>query len=89
MEYGSVAFMGAADSHLQRLDRIQDSAVRCCGFEVESLQSRRELAAAALALNLLDFKAHVKLQPFVQRFAKPTSLTKKRTRESTSAGLQA
>ena len=88
MEYGSVAFMGAADSHLKRLDRIQDSAVRCCGFEVESLQSRRESAAAALALKLLDGKAHVKLQPFVPRFAKPTSLTKKRTRESTSAGLQ-
>ena len=56
--------------------------------EVESLQSRRGFAAAALALKLLDGKAHVELQPFTPRFAKPTSLTKKRTRESTSVGLQ-
>ena len=40
MEYGSVAFMGAADTHLQKLDRVQDSAARCCGFEIESLQSQ-------------------------------------------------
>ena len=37
--------MGAAVSHLQRLDRVQDSAARHCGFEVESLNSRRESVA--------------------------------------------
>jgi hypothetical protein len=41
MEYGSVAFMGAATTHLQKLDRVQDSAVKCCDFEIESFQSRR------------------------------------------------
>ena len=80
MEYGSVAFMGAAVYHLQRLDRVQDSAARCCGFEVESLGSRRESAAAALALKLLDGKAHMKLRPFAPNIAKPISHTKKRTR---------
>ena len=82
MECGSVAFMGAADSHLQKLDRVQDSAARCCGFEIESLQSRRE-AAAALALKLTDGVAHVKLQPFAPKFGKVMSLTKKRTRSAT------
>jgi hypothetical protein len=82
MEYGSVTFMGAAITHLEKLDRVQDSAVRCCGFEVESLQSRREAAAAALALKLLDGGAHVKLQPFAPKFAKKFSLTKKRTRDN-------
>ena len=88
MEYGSVSFMGAAVTYLEKLDRVQDSAVRCCGFEVESLQSRREAAAAALALKLLDGGAHVKLQPFALKFAKNISLTKKRTRDNSSVGLQ-
>ena len=87
-EYGSVSFMGAAITHLEKLDRVQDSAVRCCGFEVESLQSRREAAAAALALKLLDGGAHVKLQPFAPKFVKNVSLTKKRTRHNSSFGLQ-
>jgi len=88
MEYGSVAFMGTATTHLQKLDRVQDSAVKCCGFEIESLQSRREAAAAALALKLLDGSAHVKLQPFAPKFAKHFSLSRKRTRASTSVGTQ-
>ena len=45
MEFGSLAYMGAADSHLEKLDRIQESVSKSCGFEIESLQSRSEAAA--------------------------------------------
>ena len=53
IEYGSVLYMGAADTHLQKLDRIQASAERMCGFQLESLESRRDAAAMSLALKLL------------------------------------
>ena len=39
LEYGSVVYMGAAQSHLDKLDRVQDSAQRLGGFVVEPLQS--------------------------------------------------
>ena len=62
MEYGSVVYMGAADSHLEKLDRIQSSAERIGNFKVESLQSRREAATMSLVLKLLDGKGRGKLQ---------------------------
>ena len=40
MEYGSVLYMGAAESHLQKLDRIQSSAQALGDFSIESLESR-------------------------------------------------
>ena len=57
MEYGSIAWMGAADSHLSKLDRIQAAAERVGGFTVESLASRRSAAAVAFALKLMNGKA--------------------------------
>ena len=55
--------MGAAQSHLDKLDRMQKSAEKIGGFKVESLQSRREAAAAAvsLAFDLLDGSSHSSL----------------------------
>ena len=54
MEYGSVAWMGAAHSHLIELDRIQESAQRIGGFTMQSLQTRREAAALSFALKLIS-----------------------------------
>jgi hypothetical protein len=54
MEYGSVAWMGAAQSHLDKLDRVQRSAQKIGGFSAQPLGQRREAAAVAFALKLLD-----------------------------------
>ena len=42
MEYGSLEYMIAAPSNLQKLDRIQATAERLGGFKVESLESKRD-----------------------------------------------
>jgi hypothetical protein len=64
LEYGAVLFMGARDCHLGKLDALQRSAQKLGGFEVESLQSRREAAAISFALKLLDGDCRPDLQQF-------------------------
>ena len=56
LEYGSVQFMGAAGTHLEKLDAVQraQAAKKIGGFEVESLQSRREAAAISFTLKIMD-----------------------------------
>jgi hypothetical protein len=54
LEYGSVQFMGAAETHLAKLDAVQRAAERIGRFKVETLQSRREAAAISLTFKLLD-----------------------------------
>ena len=54
LEYGSLLYMSAAESHLSKLDRIQLSAQALGGFEVESLKSRRDAACVSFACKLLD-----------------------------------
>ena len=80
--------MGAAKSHLEKLDRVQSSAERIGGFVVESLQSRREAAAISLALDLLDDKGYGELKKYKPELIEPLKLSKKMTRHTTSAGLQ-
>ena len=41
LEYGNLAYMGAAQSHLDKLDRVQESAMKLGGFTIETLESRR------------------------------------------------
>jgi hypothetical protein len=66
MEYGNVVYMGAADSHLDKLDRIQRSAEKIgkfiSHFTMEPLKCRREAAAISLALKLLDGRGRGRLQ---------------------------
>ena len=81
MEYNSVCWMGAAQSHLNSLDRVQHTAERMCGFAAEPLQARRDAATMALALKLLDGKARGDLKNFVPRLIEPLRLCKKRTRQ--------
>ena len=64
MECNSTCWMGAAPSHLAKLDRVQASAEKLGRFTVESLQSRREAAALSISLKMLDGQARGELQTF-------------------------
>ena len=61
MEYGSLEYMIAAPSNLQKLDRIQATAERLGGFKVESLESRRDASLIGLVFKLLDGDGRGKL----------------------------
>ena len=87
MEYNSVCWMGAAQSHLSKLDRIQASAERIGGFKVESLGCRREAAAMSIALKLLDGRGRGELNNFTPKLTEPLRLCRKRTRQ-TLEGIQ-
>ena len=59
IEYGSLASWGAAESHLKKLDRIQESAVALLrnpdpSLLPPSLENRREQAAIGFTCKLLD-----------------------------------
>ena len=89
MEYGSIQFMGACPVHLQKLDAIQMTAERIGRFKVESLQSRREAAAASFTLKLLSGDARGVLNGFTPSLV-DNSKGSKRVRDSrhTAPGLQ-
>jgi hypothetical protein len=77
MEYGTMLYMGAAPSTLETLDKIQESAMKIGGFEIESLSSRREATAAAFALKMLDGKCRGVLQdctPTLEKVAIPQAM---------------
>ena len=84
MEYNSVSWMGAAQTHLDKLDMIQLSAQKIGDFSVESLQSRREVATLSLALKLLDGNGRGDLQSFVPTLIEPTKTCKRITRHTLS-----
>ena len=65
MEYGSIAWMGAADAHLKKLDRVQAAAEKVGGFTVEALGVRREAAAVAFALKSMAGKTRGVLKDFI------------------------
>ena len=81
MEYGSVTWCGAADSHLKKLDRIQDRAKSIGGFEVDGLATRREAAALSFGLKLMNGDARGVLKQHVPELYEPLQLTRKRTRQ--------
>ena len=56
MEYGNMVHMIAAQTHLDKLDRVQKSAERIGGFSVEPLASRRDASVIGFAFKLLDGK---------------------------------
>ena len=82
MEYQSTAWVGTAQSHLDKLDRIQRRAEMIGSFTVEPLQARRDAAAMSFALKLLDGGARGELKNFIPRLIEPMRLCKKRTRQS-------
>ena len=87
MEYGSVAWMGAAQSHLDKLDSIQETAQRIGSFKVEPLQARREAAALYFSLKLLSGSCKGVLNRFVPQLYCPSDLTTRDSRHTLS-GIQ-
>ena len=67
MEYGAIQFMGAKEVHLAKLDAVQKAAERIGNFKVESLRSRREAAAVAFTLKLLDGAARGVLKKHIPK----------------------
>lgn len=57
--------MGAAASHLFKLDRVQTAAERVGSFGVEPLAVRRSAVAVAFALKLMDGQAKGVLKYFI------------------------
>ena len=67
LEHESVLYMGAAESHLNKLDAIQHAAERVGGFHSQPLRARREAAAICLALKLLDQQCKSGLNRFAPK----------------------
>ena len=79
--------MGAAVTHLNKLDRVQDPAQRIGNFRVESLNCRREASAAAFALKMMSGSCKGALNEHVPVTYLPQN-TSKRTSRHTLQGLQ-
>ena len=54
MEFGCASYIGAADSHLGKLDEVQRRAEKLSGVSFQSLDSRRQAACFGLLCKLLD-----------------------------------
>jgi hypothetical protein len=65
MEYGAIDYQSAASTHLGKLDTVQRAAQRICGFEFESLSSRRTAASFSFLCKMLDGEARGELNAFV------------------------
>ena len=65
MEYGSIAWMGAADTDLKKLDRVQAAAEKVGGFTVEALGVRREAVAVEFSLKLTTGETRGVLKDFI------------------------
>ena len=60
LEYGSLAWMGAAQTNLKRLDRVQEAAAFIIGAEadtLDSLEHRRSVGALAYLYKLQSWDA--------------------------------
>ena len=79
LEYGNLVYMGAAQPHLDKLDRVQESAMKLGEFEVESLESRREAATMSLAFDLLDGKGYGELDMYKAKLYEPIRLSRNPT----------
>ena len=92
LEHGSLVYMGAARSHLDKLDRVQRSAEKNGGFKVESLQSRRGAVnccnVVGLQLTCWTVLHTLACYSTKHTLIEPLKLTKKRTRSSIAAGTQ-
>ena len=87
IEYGSVAWMGAASSHLCKLDRVQSAAQRIGRFSVEPLVNRRKAAAMLFAVKMLSGSCKGVLNKFMPTVYTPSS-TAARVSRHTLPGIQ-
>ena len=89
IEYGNLIYWGAAEGYLEKLDRVQSSAVSMLAdssaFFIPSLESRRQAAAVGLTCKLLDGQGRGALSEVQPVFAPPTT---KSTRSSDRIAAQ-
>ena len=89
IEYGNLIYWGAAEGYLEKLDRVQSSAVSMLAdssaFFIPSLESRRQAAAVGLTCKLLDGQGRGALSEVQPVFAPPTT---KSTRSSDRLAAQ-
>ena len=65
IEYGNLVYLSAADTHKQKLDRIQARAAKIGNFSLETLDSRRCAALIGFTFKLLDGGGRGLLDDFV------------------------
>ena len=65
LEYGNLEYLSAAPYHLARLDKIEASAKKYGGFQVEPLSSRREASLIGFLFKLLDGDGRGELNAYV------------------------
>jgi hypothetical protein len=73
MEYGNASYSGAAPSHLEKLDAVQDRATKLTGASFQSLSGRRDAACFGLLCKLLDQKCAEPLLDMCPGFGLDTS----------------
>ena len=85
MEYGCLQYLGAADSHLSKLDRIQRRAERICQYQFTSLSRRRHAALYGFTCKLLDGRGRGELQNYMPELREGIRLPN--SRETNNLGL--
>ena len=80
-------FMGAADTHLKKLDSIHEKAQRIGNFTIGPLKLRREAAAISFTLKLLDGKGRGVINSYAPGFVNNSKLHKYPT-QNAPKGLQ-
>jgi hypothetical protein len=93
IEYGSLAYWGAAESHLKKLDRIQESAVALLrnpdpSLLPPSLESRREQAAIGFTCKLLDGRGRGMARTLTPEFDDPSAPKPRRSARLAAARPQ-
>ena len=74
IEYSNLIYWGAAEGYLEKLDRVQSSAVSMLAdLFIPSLESRRQAVAVGLTCKLLDGQRRGALSEVQPVFAPPTT----------------
>ena len=72
LEYGNLIYWTAAETHLAKLDRVQQQAQRLFeGVAVPSLEQRREAAAIGLTCRLMSGNVKQPLKPLTPKMRNP------------------
>ena len=72
LEYGNLIYWSAAETHLAKLDRVQQQAQRLFeGVDVPSLEQRRKAAAIGLICQLMSENMKQPLKPLTPKMRNP------------------
>ena len=73
LEYGNILYTGAASSHLQCLDHLQNRIQQTCCSTFQSLSHHRDAAIIGLVCRLLNGEGRGNLQDYCPRFCRVDS----------------